>query len=94
MGIKIIYFYKKVNEVNQTPFFWNQMFLSGLKSRQVDSVELPSIRCDPLNMRHQDFNIIFQPPNEATSGFVIILCCSFFYFDSYSFGCGHQYDRE
>ena len=50
------------------------MFLSGLKSRQVDSVELPSIRCDSLNMQHQDFNIIFQPPNEATS----ILCCSFF----------------
>ncbi len=23
-------------------------------------------------MRHQDFNIIFQPPKDATSGFVII----------------------
>ncbi len=32
------------------------MFLSGLKSRQVDSVKLPPIRCDPLNMRHQDFS--------------------------------------
>ena len=48
------------------------MFLSGLKSRQVDSVKLPPIRCDPLNMRHQDFNIIFQPPKEATSGFELL----------------------
>ncbi len=53
------------------------MFLSGLKSRQVDSVKLPPIRCDPLNMRHQDFNIIFQPSKDATSGFVIIKKCRF-----------------
>ncbi len=26
-------------------------------------------------MQHQDFNIIFQPPKEATSGFVIIKKC-------------------
>ncbi len=47
------------------------------KSRQVDSVKLPPIRCDPLNMRHQDFNIIFQPPKETTSGFVLIKKCRF-----------------
>ncbi len=28
-------------------------------------------------MRHQDSNIIFQPPKEATSGFVIIIKCHF-----------------
>ncbi len=28
-------------------------------------------------MRHQDFNIIFQPPKDATSGFVIIKKCRF-----------------
>ena len=28
-------------------------------------------------MRHQGFNIIFQPPKETTSGFVIILKCRF-----------------
>ena len=44
------------------------MFLSGLKSRQVDSIKLLPIRCDPLNMRHQGLNIIVQPPKEATSG--------------------------
>ncbi len=53
------------------------VFLSGLKSRQVDSVKLPPIRCNPLNMRHQDFNIIFQPPKDATSGFGIIKKCRF-----------------
>ena len=53
------------------------MFLSSLKSRQVDSVKLPPIRCDPLNMRHQDFNIICQSPKEAISGFVIIEKCRF-----------------
>ena len=48
------------------------MLLSGQKSRQGSSVDLPPIRCGPLNMRHQDFNIIFQSPKNATSGFVII----------------------
>ena len=28
-------------------------------------------------MRHQDFNIIFQPPKDATPGFVIIKKCCF-----------------
>ncbi len=51
--------------------------ISGLKSRQVDSVDQPPIRCDPQNMQHQDFNINFQLPKEATSGFVIITKCRF-----------------
>ena len=64
------------------------MFLNGLKSRQVDSVKLPPIRCDPLNMRHQGFNKIFQPPKDVTSGFVIIKKCRF---KSRSYGMNLQH---
>ena len=28
----------------------------------LDLLARPPIRCDPLNMRHLDFNIIFKPP--------------------------------